>query len=224
MKKGSKGIYARFFKRLLDILFAFFGLVFLAIPFIIIAILVRLKMGNPVFFKQVRIGKDNKEFLLYKFRSMTNERDENGIFLSDDIRLTKFGKFIRMTSIDELPSLLNILKGDMSIIGPRPLPKRYLPRFTDRQLKRHNLRPGLSCLSTATGRNLQSWEEQFDGDLWYVDNVSFLVDIKSVLMTLKILLSRKGATAVDGGSRGEFMGLAKIEELKNDSEGNFIKL
>lgn len=181
-------------------------------------------MGWPVFFKQNRIGKNEKPFGMYKFRSMTNARDENGVFLPDDQRITKLGNFIRKTSIDELPSLINILVGDMSIIGPRPLPARYLDRYTEDQRRRHEIRPGLSNPSTAHGRNNQTWEQQFSGDVWYVDHVSFATDIQSIIDTIKVVLTHEGATAEDGGARGEFIGTANIEDLKTDAEGNYMKL
>ena len=181
-------------------------------------------MGGPVIFRQLRNGKDGREFYLLKFRSMTDARDENGVYLPDPERITKLGHLIRVTSIDELPSLINIIKGDMSIIGPRPLPTRYLPRYTPEQLRRLEVRPGLSDPSVVVGRNLQSWEDQFAGDVWYVDHVSFWVDAKSVLETMWIVITRKGATADDGDSRTEFIGTADINSLETDAEGNYMKL
>jgi lipopolysaccharide/colanic/teichoic acid biosynthesis glycosyltransferase len=191
---------------------------------LIVGLIIRINLGSPILFKQKRIGKNNKEFFLIKFRSMTNTKDTNGVYLPDDQRVTKFGKFIRITSIDELPSIINVLNGDMSLIGPRPLPIRYLNRFTDIQKKRHDVRPGLSSLSTAYGRNSQTWEEQFEGDLWYVNNVSFIIDLKSIFATIKVVFTQKGATSIDGGARSEFIGIAKIDDLHNDDEGNYIKL
>ncbi len=217
-------MYKKFGKRFLDVFLSGFALLVLGIPMLIVALLVKLDVGSPVLFGQNRIGKDNKEFKMYKFRSMTNARDENGVYLPDPERTTKLGKFIRTTSIDELPSLLNIIKGDMSIIGPRPLPTRYLSRYTDEQKRRHEVRPGLSNPSTVNGRNNQSWEAQFVGDVWYVDHVSFVVDARSVLDTILVVLNRRGATSSDGGSRGEFIGTASIKDLKTDSEGNYMKL
>ena len=224
MKKGKDGFYNRYIKRCLDILFSGLALIVLGIPMLIIAFLIKKDMGSPVLFKQHRIGLNNKEFSMYKFRSMTDARDENGIYLPDDERITKLGKFIRTTSIDELAGLLNILKGDMSIIGPRPLPTRYLERYTLEQKRRHEVRPGLSSPSTTDGRNLQTWEHQFEGDVWYVDHVSFWTDVKSVLDTIRIVLSHDGATSSDGGARPEFIGTADIEKLKADNEGNYMKL
>jgi len=224
MKKGNNSFYSRYTKRLLDVFFSLIALSVLGLPMLIVALLIKCDMGSPVLFKQHRIGKNNKEFSMYKFRSMTDARDENGVYLPDDQRITKLGNFIRKTSIDELPSLLNIIKGDMSIIGPRPLPTRYLNRYTEEQKRRHEVKPGLSNPSTTNGRNAQTWEQQFSGDVWYVDNLSFKVDAKSVFDTIKVVLNHKGATSEDGGARGEFIGTANIEELKIDSEGNYMKL
>ncbi len=223
-KMKIKGFYQKFGKRYLDIVCSMMAVIVLGIPMLIVAILIRINLGSPVIFKQKRIGKDNKEFMLYKFRSMTDARDENGIYLPDEQRITKLGTFIRETSIDELPSLFNILRGEMSIIGPRPLPVRYGSRFTPEQLRRHEVKPGLSNPSTVNGRNLQSWEEQFVGDVWYVDNVSFSVDVKSVFDTIHVVLTREGSVAEDGSNRGEFIGTANIENLKADSEGNYMKI
>lgn len=167
------GPYEKYLKRQIDFILSLFTLIVLAIPLLIVALLVFIDVGAPVLFGQRRIGKGNKEFKMYKFRSMTNARDENGDYLPDDQRITKLGNFIRKTSIDELLSLINILKGDMAIIGPRPLPTRYLNRYTEHQLRRHEVRPGLSNPSTAHGRNNQTWDQQFEGDVWYVDHVSF---------------------------------------------------
>ncbi len=224
MKHIYNGPYERYFKRPMDFILSLFTLIVLAIPLLIVALLVLIDVGSPVLFGQRRIGKGNKEFKMWKFRSMTNERDENGVYLPDDQRITKLGNIIRKTSIDELPSLINILKGDMAIIGPRPLPTRYLNRYTEYQLRRHEVRPGLSNPSTAHGRNNQTWEQQFEGDVWYVDHVSFKTDVKSIWDTIKVVLTHEGATAEDGGARGEFIGTASMEQLQTDSEGNYMKL
>lgn len=224
MQHKPYGLYERFVKRPLDCILSCVALVVLSPILLVVAVLIKKDMGSPVLFKQHRIGKDEKEFSMYKFRSMTDARDENGVFLPDDQRITKLGNFIRKTSIDELPSLINILKGDMAVIGPRPLPTRYLKRYNDTQRRRHEVRPGLSNPSTANGRNSQTWEQQFDGDVWYVDHVSFLTDAKSIWDTVKVVLKREGATAEDGGARGEFIGIANIEDLKTDDEGNYMKL
>jgi len=218
------GPYEKIIKRPLDFMLSLFALIVLSPILLVVSILIRIDMGSPIIFKQKRIGKNDKEFSMYKFRSMTDARDENGVFLPDDKRITKLGNFIRKSSIDELPSLVNILKGDMSIIGPRPLPTRYLSRYNETQRRRHEVRPGLSNPSTVNGRNNQSWEQQFEGDVWYVDHVSFVTDFKSVFDTIKIVFNHSGATAEDGGARGEFIGIANIEDLKTDAEGNYMKI
>ncbi|MBE6133375.1 MAG: sugar transferase [Erysipelotrichaceae bacterium] len=217
-------MYKPFFKRFYDIFLSLFALIVLSPLLIAISIVARIKMGKGIIFKQKRIGKNNKEFKLLKFRTMLNTRDENGVFLPDDQRVTKFGNFLRKTSIDELPSLLNILKGDMSIIGPRPLPVRYLPRYNEHQIRRHEVRPGLSNPATTHGRNSQSWEEQFDRDVKYVDSLSMWVDIKSIFATIKVVLTKEGAVADDNGARGEFIGTADPSTLGVDDEGNFMKI
>lgn len=218
------GPYEKIIKRPLDFLLSLFALIVLSPILLVVSILIRIDMGSPILFKQHRIGRNDKEFSMYKFRSMTDARDENGVFLPDDQRITKLGIFIRKSSIDELPSLINILKGDMAVIGPRPLPTRYLTRYNDFQRRRHEVRPGLSNPSTANGRNSQTWDQQFEGDVWYVDHVSFITDFKSVIDTIKVVFNHSGATAEDGGARGEFIGIANIEDLKTDAEGNFMKL
>jgi lipopolysaccharide/colanic/teichoic acid biosynthesis glycosyltransferase len=154
---------------------------------------------------------------------MTEARDENGVYLPDPERLTPFGKFLRSSSLDELPELFNILKGEMSIIGPRPLPVRYLERYTDEQIRRHEVLPGLSNVSIVKGRNALSWEEQFELDVWYVDHVSFILDLKSIIDTIKIVITRKGATASDGDSRFEFIGKLDISQI-SDADKNYMKL
>ena len=218
------GPYEKYIKRPLDFLLSLFALIVLSPLLIVISVLILIDMGSPILFKQHRIGKNDKEFSMFKFRSMNDDRDENGVFLPDDQRITKLGSFIRKSSIDELPSLFNILKGDMAVIGPRPLPTRYLKRYNENQRRRHEVRPGLSNPSTANGRNSQTWEQQFDGDVWYVDHVSFITDAKSVIDTIRVVFNHSGATAEDGGARGECIGTANIEDLKTDAEGNYMKL
>lgn len=197
MFKGKNGIYNRFFKRLLDIICALLAIIVFWWLFLIIAILVRVKLGSPIIFKQARPGKINpktgkeKTFYLYKFRSMTDEKDEGGNLLPDDKRLTKFGRILRSTSMDELPEVINILKGDMSIIGPRPLLVEYLPYYSEREHHRHDVRPGLSGWAQINGRNaIDSWEQRFEYDLEYVKNVSFLFDVKVIFMTVVKVLKR----------------------------------
>lgn len=216
--------YAKYFKRLFDIVCSLLALIVLCLPLLIVSVLVLKDVGFPILFKQKRIGKGNSEFALLKFRTMNDKRDKNGVYLPDDERITKFGSFLRRSSIDELPSLINILKGDMSVIGPRPLPERYLSRYTPEQRRRHEVRPGLSSPSTVNGRNAQSWEQQFEGDVWYVDHISFITDVKSVFDTIRIVVTHEGAVAGDGSCRGEFVGTADVETLKTDSEGNYMKI
>ena len=170
------------------------------------AVMVRAKLGSPVLFYQERPGKDEAVFKLYKFRSMTDERDENGELLPDEIRLTAFGKKLRASSLDELPELLNIIKGDMSIVGPRPLLVRYLPRYTEHQARRHEVRPGFTGLAQVHGRNAISWEEKFDWDVRYVDHITFLGDCKIILDTIRTVLTHQGISSATSATMEEFMG------------------
>ena len=185
-------MYRKYIKRLLDIAVSLCGIIVLSPVYLMLAILVRVKLGTPVIFKQDRPGKDEKIFPLYKFRSMTDERDENGDLLADEIRLTSFGKRLRSTSLDELPELFNILKGDMSLIGPRPLLVRYLPWYTEEERHRHDVRPGLTGLAQVNGRNALGWEERFSYDLEYVNHLTFLMDVKIICMTVGKVLKRSG--------------------------------
>ena len=184
-------MYAKYIKRILDFILSFIALIVLSPVFLIIAILVRIKLGSPIIFKQERPGKDEKIFTLYKFRTMTDKKDENGNLLPDSERLTKFGKALRSTSLDELPELFNILKGDMAIVGPRPLVIEYLPYYTDEERHRHDVRPGLTGLAQVSGRNLLRWEEKLEKDIEYVKKYDFLYDLKIILMTIKKVLLRK---------------------------------
>lgn len=186
----KKGLYERFFKRFLDILLSLIALVLFWWLILIIAILVRVKLGSPILFKQSRPGKDGEVFNLYKFRTMTDENDSEGKLLPDDIRLTKFGRFLRSTSMDELPELFNIMIGDMSIVGPRPLFVSYLPYYTKEESIRHDVRPGLTGWAQVNGRNATNWDERLEQDIYYVDNISFLLDIKIVFMTAFKVLKR----------------------------------
>jgi lipopolysaccharide/colanic/teichoic acid biosynthesis glycosyltransferase len=165
------------------------------------------KLGSPVLFTQERPGKDEKIFKLYKFRTMTDARDANGELLPDVVRLTKFGRFLRSTSLDELPEAFNIIRGDMSVVGPRPLLVRYLGRFNEHQARRHEVRPGLTGLAQVNGRNTVSWEERFDYDVQYVDNITFLVDCKIIIKTVFVALKREGINNSDSSvTMKEFMG------------------
>ena len=185
-------MYRNFFKRLLDILISLTGMIVLSPILLIVWVLVRVKLGKPAFFTQQRPGKNGKIFKLYKFRSMTDERDENGEPLPDEVRLTGFGRFLRSTSLDEIPELFNILKGDMSLIGPRPLLVKYLPYYSEEESHRHDIRPGLTGLAQVNGRNAIGWEERFRYDVEYVNNLSFGLDCKILLMTVGKVLNRSG--------------------------------
>ena len=206
-KHTPYGLYERFFKRALDIFCSLMALLVFWWLYVIVAILVRVKLGSPVLFTQERPGKDEKIFKLYKFRTMTDARDEKGNLLSDDVRLTKFGKLLRSTSLDELPEVFNILKGDMSIIGPRPLLVKYLPLYNEEQKRRHEVRPGLSGYAQVNGRNSVSWEEKFRMDVEYVDHVTFVGDVKIILGTvLKAFVKREGINSETAATMEEFKG------------------
>ena len=191
----KKGIYEKYIKRPQDFLCALLAGIVLSPVMAVTAVLVRLKLGSPVLFTQERPGKDGKIFKLYKFRTMTDARDESGNLLSDEIRLTGFGKKLRSTSLDELPELFNILKGDMSVVGPRPLLVQYLSRYNKYQARRHEVRPGFTGLAQVNGRNAISWEEKFDWDVKYVDHITFLGDWKIIFKTVKTVLRRDGISA-----------------------------
>lgn len=190
MKHKPYGFYEKYIKRPQDFLCALLAIVVLSPVMILTAILVRIKLGSPVIFSQDRPGKDEKIFKLYKFRSMTSETDQNGNLLPDEKRLPDFGKRLRSTSLDELPELFNILKGDMSVVGPRPLLVKYLPYYTTKEHHRHDVRPGLTGLSQINGRNYSSWQERFKYDLLYVNNITFIADVKIIIATIKTVLFR----------------------------------
>lgn len=202
----NKNVYNKFFKRLLDIIISFSSLVILSPVFLIVVILVRNKLGGPAIFKQDRPGLNGKIFTMYKFRSMTNETDEEGQLLPDDVRLTGFGKILRETSLDELPELWNIFKGDMSFIGPRPLLIRYLERYNIEQSRRHEVRPGLTGWAQINGRNTISWEEKFKLDIWYVDHFNLLIDMKIFILTISKVFKREGISSPEEATMPEFMG------------------
>ena len=185
-------MYRNGVKRFLDFMLSLMGIIVLSPILLILWILVRVKLGSPVLFHQERPGRNEKIFKLYKFRSMTDERDEQGNLLPDEVRLTKFGKVLRSTSLDDLPELFKILKGDMSLIGPRPLLVRYLPYYTDEERHRHDVRPGLTGLAQVNGRNALGWEDRFRYDLYYVEHLSFLMDLKIIGMTAGKVLKRSG--------------------------------
>lgn len=188
----SKGIYYRYVKRPMDIIMSLIALIILSPILLAVAILVRIKLGSPVIFKQQRPGRNEKIFTLYKFRTMTDKKGENGKLLPNDLRLTRFGRLLRSTSLDELPELYNILKGDMSFVGPRPLLVEYLPLYNEEQKRRHEVRPGLTGLAQINGRNLIDWEDRFKFDLVYINNVDFFGDIKIVILTAKKVLLKEG--------------------------------
>lgn len=202
----SRTLYERYFKRLLDIILSGAALIILSPVFLVIAILVRIKLGAPIIFKQARPGKDEKIFLMYKFRTMSNERDKNNEILPDSVRLTAFGKRLRATSLDELPELWNILVGDMSIVGPRPLLVKYLPLYNTEQKKRHLVRPGLTGLAQVNGRNAISWEAKFKYDVDYVKKITFSNDCKIVIQTLKRVLKKSDISSTTSVTMEEFRG------------------
>jgi len=181
-------------KRIFDITLTLIGALFLFPVFLLTALMVKIKLGAPLFFKQVRPGLNGNLFNMYKFRSMTNECDKDGNLLIDEVRLTKFGKFLRSTSLDELPGLWNVLKGDMSLVGPRPLLVEYLPLYSEKQSRRHEVRPGITGWAQVNGRNAISWDEKFELDVWYVDNQSIWLDIKILWLTVQKVISRDGVS------------------------------
>lgn len=212
MIKENRGLYALFIKRAIDIVGSLFVIVFFWWLYVIVAVLVKIKLGSPVLFRQERPGKiDHKTgkariFCLYKFRTMTDETDQNGDLLPDEVRLTEFGKWLRQTSMDELPEVFNILKGDMSLIGPRPLLVRYLDRYSEEQYHRHDVRPGLTGYAQTHGRNRVSWEDKFAMDVWYTKNVTFLNDLKIVFDTVRTVAKREGISSETAVTMEEFMG------------------
>lgn len=202
-------MYRKYFKRPTDFFLAFISIIILSPIFLAVALFVRIKLGSPIIFTQARPGKNEKIFNMYKFRTMTDERDEFGCLLQDSIRLTRFGKILRSTSLDELPGFFNILKGDMSVIGPRPLLVSYLPLYNENQKRRHEVRPGLSGLAQANGRNSISWEEKFELDIKYVDNITFLEDWKIICSTLKKVFLRDGIRSENSETMEPFLGTNK---------------
>lgn len=206
-KHKPYGLYERFFKRALDILCSLMAILVFWWLYAIVAILVRVKLGSPVLFTQERPGKNEKIFKLYKFRTMTDARDENGELLPDGVRLTRFGRLLRSTSLDELPEVFNILKGDMGVVGPRPLLVKYLPLYNETQRRRHEVRPGLTGYAQVHGRNSVSWEDKFRMDVEYVDHVTFTGDVKIILGTvLKAFIKREGINSETAATMEEFKG------------------
>lgn len=201
-------MYKRYLKRCLDFILSLCGIIVLSPVLIVLAVLVRVKLGSPILFHQERPGKDEKIFTLCKFRTMTDARDERGELLPDSVRLTKFGKFLRSTSLDELPELFNIFKGDMSIIGPRPLLVSYLPYYTERERLRHSVRPGLTGLAQVSGRNFLDWDKRFQKDVEYVEHLTFGMDLKVLWLTVQTVLGHTEEVAED----------------TNAAEGNFAEI
>ena len=204
--RHKAGFYEKFVKRFLDIFLSGMALIILSPILFVTAILVRVKLGSPVIFCQERPGKDEKIFKLHKFRSMSDARDENGNLLPDEIRLGKFGRNLRATSLDELPELWDIFRGKMSMVGPRPLLVKYLPLYNDEQHRRHDVRPGLTGWAHVHGRNLASWEEKFVYDVDYVDHISFALDVKIIFMTVRCVLASEGISAEGSATMEDFVG------------------
>lgn len=207
----KKRFYEKLLKRPMDFTLSLLALILLSPLLMFIAILVRLKLGAPVIFKQERPGRNEKSFYLYKFRTMTDKKNNFGNLLPDEQRLTKFGRVLRSTSLDELPGLVNILKGDLSIVGPRPLLVKYLPLYNDNQKRRHEVRPGLTGLAQVNGRNAITWEKKFDYDIKYVENITFIGDISIILKTIRKVLIHEGVSSQTSSTMEEFMGSVKNE-------------
>lgn len=201
-----RGFYEKYIKRPQDFICALLAMIVLLPVMIILAILVRTKLGSPVIFRQERPGQNGRIFHLYKFRSMTDQRDENGELLPDEVRLTSFGRKLRSTSLDELPELFNILRGDMAVVGPRPLLVRYLARYNIHQARRHEVRPGFTGYAQVHGRNSITWEDKFNKDVYYVDHITFLGDWKIIFQTIRTVLKREGISSNSSDTMEEFMG------------------
>lgn len=209
MNNSNGSVYRKYIKRPMDFILSLIAIIVLAPVFLIVALLVRIKLGSPILFKQQRPGLNEKIFTMYKFRTMTDKKDENGNLLPDSVRLTKFGQFLRSTSLDELPELINIIKGDMSLVGPRPLLVQYLSLYDENQKRRHEVRPGLTGLAQISGRNAISWEEKFNKDIEYVENVYFKYDLKIILLTVKKVFVREGINSDTSATMEHFKGTEK---------------
>lgn len=211
----KKGFYEKYIKVPQDVFLALIALIVLSPVILVLAVLVRTKLGSPIIFKQERAGKDGKPFYMYKFRSMSDERDEKGNLLPDELRLGTFGKVLRSTSLDELPSLWNVVKGDCSLCGPRALYLKYIPRYSEYQARRLEVRPGITGLAQVNGRNAISWEERFQYDVQYVDNVTFIGDWKIMFQTVGKVLKRDGITSATSVTMEEFMG-SEVEMVTHE--------
>ena len=211
MKKHKKGFYEKYIKRPQDFCCALAATIVLSPIMAVTALLVRVKLGAPVIFKQERPGLHGKIFTLYKFRTMTDEKDKNGKLLPDEVRLTKFGKMLRSTSLDELPELINMLKGDMAVVGPRPLLVKYLPLYNEHQARRHEVRPGFTGYAQVNGRNAITWEDKFEKDVFYVDHITFLGDWKIIFQTLKTVIRREGISSGSSVTMEEFKGSKTVK-------------
>ncbi|WP_026691509.1 sugar transferase [Alteribacter aurantiacus] len=218
MNNSKGGIYRRFIKRPMDFILSFFAIILLSSVLLVVAILVRTKLGSPVLFKQKRPGINDKVFMMYKFRTMTDERDENGELLPDSVRLTKFGKFLRSTSLDELPELFNILKGDMSFVGPRPLSVKYLPYYNEYEKQRHDVRPGLTGLAQINGRNRANWEQRFALDVEYVSELSFINDTKIFVKTILVVFKRSDVVIRGTGTVENFHQYRMKQKKESESK------
>jgi lipopolysaccharide/colanic/teichoic acid biosynthesis glycosyltransferase len=199
-------MYKSFLKRSIEFVITLFGVLILLPIYLLVIPFIYINIGSPIFFKQSRPGINGKVFNIYKFRTMTNIRDDNGILLPDKKRLTKFGKFLRSTSLDEIPSLWSVLRGDMSLVGPRPLLVEYLPLYSKKQARRHEIKPGITGWAQVNGRNALSWDKKFEMDVWYVDNQSFLLDIKILWLTIKKVIQRDGISHNNHVSMNKFKG------------------
>lgn len=206
LRKMMNRLYRNYIKRILDVLLSGTGIVLLSPVYLVLWVLVRSKLGTPVLFKQDRPGKNEKIFKLYKFRTMTDARDENGNLLPDEVRLTSFGKTLRATSLDELPELFNILKGDMSLVGPRPLLVKYLPLYNEFQRHRHDVTPGLTGWAQVNGRNTISWEDKFEKDVYYVEHLSFWLDLKILFLSIAVVFRHQGVNSGTDATMEAFTG------------------
>ena len=213
--RRKKGFYEKFIKLPQDVVIALFALLLLWPVMLVVAILVRTKLGSPIIFKQERAGKNGKAFYMYKFRTMSDEKDENGVLLPDEKRLGKFGKVLRSTSMDELPSFLNVLKGQIALVGPRALYIKYIPRYSEEQKRRLEVRPGVTGLAQVSGRNAISWEERFEYDIKYVDKITFLGDWKIIFRTVGTVFKREGINSASSVTMEEFMG-SEVEKVAHE--------